>query len=121
MSNPIVQNEAVIREYNDALRDGNYTLAGRIRKANPDLIDNDVLAFVPERGPASEVLASAGARVKSPVRPREDWKVKTVGLGLLADTLNELTREGYYPFSIIPQKGAYGINHYVIVAGDLKL
>ena len=109
----IVQNEAVIREYNDALRDGNLPLAGRIRKANPDLITSDVLAFVPEREPTSE----------SPVRPREDWKVKTAGLGQLADTLNELTKEGYYPFSImpLPEKGPCGIAHYVIVAADLKL
>jgi len=113
MSNPNVQSRAVIREYNDALRDGNYPLAARIRNANQDLITNDTLAFVPEEHPG-------GARAESPVQPRTDWKVETVSLNGLEDTLNKLSKEGYYPFSIIPQKGAYGIAHYVIVAGDLK-
>jgi len=103
---------AVIREYNDALRDGNYPLAARIREANPDLIPDDTLTFVPEQ--------PGGARTESPVQPRTDWKVETVSLNGLEDTLNKLSKEGYYPFSIIPQKGAYGIAHYVIVAGDLK-
>jgi len=101
---------AVIREYNDALRDGNYPLAARIREANPDLIPDDTLTFVPEQ--------PAGARAESPVQRQADWKVVTATLTTLEYELNKLSKEGYYPFSIIPQKGAYGIAHYVIVAGN---
>lgn len=101
------QRGAIIREYNDALRDGNYGLASRIRKANPDIIDNDSLAWMPE------------PPVKSPVLPRKDWKVVLASTGSLERDLNKLSEEGYYPFQIVPQKGAYGIAHYTIIAGDL--
>ena len=99
------QKAAIIREYNDALHDGNTDLAERIRHANSDFLPAD-LVFVPE-----------DTRFKP---KRKAWQVVTSTTGSLEHDLNKLAEEGYYPFSVIPQKGVYGIAHYVIVAGDLK-
>ena len=114
-----IQYEAIVREYNDALRDDNRDLAERIWRANRDILTDEFGVFAPERIIPNPPVPKV--RVESPVLAREDWKVKTAGLGQLEDTLNELAKDGYHPFSIIPQKGAYGIAHYVIVAADVKL